>query len=199
MFSPFTFTNNGHRGRLTRVLYAPALFVLLSASVLAQELPKTIRGYKVHRESITVSAVTGENSADASVKVGDPDIAEATLTGIVFELPAEVLSTKQSGKIDLLTFRDVKVNGIGVEVEEYAHRFELQKGKKVSLPAPARIFFPLTGILRTSWSEMRDSRDEWIVSGRVFVFGRFRRLGMYHQRVVPVDFEIKIKNPLIRK
>ena len=43
---------------------------------------------------------------------------------------------------------------------------------------------------------MRDSQAEWTVSGRVFVFGRFRRFGIYHKRVVPVDFQIKIKNPL---
>ena len=43
---------------------------------------------------------------------------------------------------------------------------------------------------------MTDTRTEWIVTGRVFVFGKFRRYGLYHKRVVPIDLNLTIKNPL---
>ena len=169
---------------------------ILTTTSFAQDLPKSIRGYKVHRDKITVSTARSEEPTDASVRVGEPVLIEAGLTGVTFELPAEVLSAKQSAKVDLLTFRDVKVNGVSVEVKEYSHPFLLKKGETVALPKPARIFLPATGMMQAAWSEMRDSKEDWTVTGRVFVFGKFRKFGIYHKRVVPVDFEVKIKNPL---
>lgn len=175
----------------------PFLFIA-AASAYSQDLPKEIRGYKVHREKVTVSAVksTPESPSEAFVKIGDPKLFELDVTGLTFELPAEITSAKQSGKIDFLTFNDIKVNAISVDIDEYRHPFEFKKGELVSLPKPARIFLPITGLAQAVWKEMRDSKPEWTVAGRVFVFGRFRRYGFYHKRVVPIDFEIKIKNPL---
>jgi hypothetical protein len=174
------------------------LLLILAASAFSQNLPDKIRGYKVYADTISVS--TGDSgdkqNSDASVKIGDPELVEAGLAGITFELPAEVLAAKQSGKVDFFTFHEVKVNGISVEVEEYRTPFSFKKGAPTSLPKPARISLPVTGIVQAAWQEMRDSKSDWTVTGRVFVFGRFRKFGMYHKRVVPVDFEIKIKNPL---
>ena len=183
-----------------RLLLSLFLVVISAVPTLAQDLPDKIRGYKVHSDKIEVSTVgTGGKPSDASVKIGEPKLVEAALTGITFELPAEIQAAKQSGRVDFLAFQDVHVNGISVDVEEYRNRFDFSKGEFVALPKPARIFLPATGILQAGWKEMRDSRAEWTVSGRVFVFGRFRRFGMYHKRVVPVDFQIKIKNPLSGK
>ena len=191
-------TSNSQEGRLATALQVLALIVfVLSTSSYPQDLPDKIRGYKVHSDKIEVStADTGDSAADASVKIGEPKIVEAALTGITIELPAQFLAAKQSGKVDFLAFQDVRVNGISVDVEEYRSPFAFSKGDIIALPKPARIFLPATGILQAAWKEMRDSRAEWTVSGRVFVFGRFRRFGMYHKRVIPVDFEFKIENPL---
>ena len=174
------------------------VLIFLSTAANSQDRPDKKRGYKVHADKISVS--TGGPSetphTDASVKIGEPTLVEASLTGITFELRAEVLSAKQSGKVDFLAFHDVKVNGISVNVEEYSYPFSFKKGETVALPKPARIFLPATGMLQAAWSEMRNSKEDWTVTGRVFVFGKFRKFGMYHKRVVSVDFEIKIKNPL---
>lgn len=186
----------GHTGGFVRISLFAAFLVFLTATVFAQDLPKTIRGYKVHQETIGISVGGQETSAQANLTIGDPDVAEAGLTGVTLELPAEILSAKQSGKIEMLTFRDIKVNGIAVVVEEYRHPFEFRKGQPASIPKPVRIFLPISGIVRAAWNEMRDSAEDWKVKGRVFVFGRFRRFGIYHKRVVPLDFEIRIKNPL---
>jgi hypothetical protein len=172
------------------------LLVLFTTGIFAQDLPRSIRGYRVHGDKITVSTSKTEDPTDASVKIGDPALVEAGLTGVTFELPAEVLAAKQSGKVDFLSFTDVKVNGISVDVEEYSHKFSFKKGEAVPLPKPARIFLPATAVVQAAWREMRESKEDWIVTGRVFVFGRFRKFGMYHKRVVPVDFEIKVRNPL---
>ena len=197
-------TNISQEGRLapaSSVRQAVSLSLLLlslAAAVYSQDLPDNIRGYKVYEDKISVSTgdSRGKRQVDASVKIGDPELVDAGLTGITFELPAEVVAAKQSGKVDFFTFHEVKVNGIAVDVEEYRHPFTFKKGEPVPLPKPARISLPVTGIVQAAWQEMRDSKDDWTVTGRVFVFGRFRKFGMYHKQVVPVDFEVKFKNPL---
>lgn len=198
MTSPINSTCNGPESRLAPAWFLLCLPVLLlTTPSLPQDLPDKIRGYKVHSDKIVVStAKTSDSTADASVTVGEPKIVEAALAGVTFELPAEIRTAKQSGKVDFLAFQDVRVNGIAVEVEEYRDAFDFRKGETTALPRPARILLPVTGMLQAAWNEMRDSREQWTVSGRVFVFGRFRKFGMYHKRVVRVDFEIRIQNPL---
>ena len=197
MFSRSKSTSISQNGRPAAVWLGLGILITLgTTSVLPQQLPYEIRGYKVHQEKTVVSTNVGEAPFDASVKIGDPELVDAGLNGVAFEIQAEVLTPKQSGKVDFFTFHEVKVNGIAVEVEEYRHPFSFKKGESVFLPKPARISLPVTGIVQAAWQELRGSKGDWIVTGRVFVFGRFRKFGMYHKRVVPVDFVVKIKNPL---
>jgi hypothetical protein len=173
---------------------------LLSTDSGAQELPKTIRGYKVHREQITVSSGIereGENG-QARVHAGDPSLVDISLLGVTFSLPVEAMIPDRSGKVDLLAFHDLRVNGIQVEIEEYSAKFSFRKNELIALPEPARIFLPTVGIIQAAWNEMRDSKGEWTITGRVFVFGRFRSYGFYHKRVVPIDLDLKIRNPVSR-
>jgi hypothetical protein len=44
--------------------------------------------------------------------------------------------------------------------------------------------------------EMRDSKKEWTITGRVFVFGKFRKFGFEHKRVVPIDIHLTVANPI---
>ena len=174
------------------------LLILVSASVAtAQELPDKIRGYKVYKDKVSINTLSTD--ADAAIHVGDPNLVDVSLTGITFELPAELTAAKQSGKVEMVTFHDLKVNGIKVEPEEYSHGFEFRKGEKVRVPKRVKIFVPASGVIKTAWQEMTNARDEWTVTGRVFVFGKFRRYGLYHKRVVPIDFSLTIKNPLREK
>lgn len=180
------------------ILVSFAFVVITAVAVYSQEFPKEIRGYKLHREKITISVGKQTTVSPAYVTVGDPTLVELSVSGVTFELPAELLSTEQSGKVDFLTFRDVRVNGIAVEVEEYRNPFSFKKNAKVKLPKPARIFLSLTSLAQGAWKEMKDSKSEWKVGGRVFVFGQFRRYGFLHKRVVPIDFELSIPNPVRR-
>ena len=174
------------------------LTFILGTGAFSQDLPDKIRGYKVYTERISVkSGSAGQQlRSDAAVTVGEPSLVEAGIAGVTFELPAEALSAKQSGMVHLLSFHEVKVNGLSVDVEDYVHPFSFKKGEIVALPGPARIFLPTTAIVQAAWREMSDSKENWTVTGRVFVFGKFRKFGMYHKRVVPVDFELTFKNPL---
>lgn len=168
---------------------------------LYNDLPGKIRGYKVHSERIIVStdnnSKSEQNSTETIVNIGEPLLVKASLTGITFELPAEIKSGMQSGKVDLITFYDIQVNGIPVNVDEYKKPFALRRGETVTLPEPASIFLPTGRILQAAWYEMREKKEEWHISGRAFVFGKFRKYGFYHKRVVPIDIDIMIPNPVM--
>ena len=138
-----------------------------------------------------------KNSPEARVTIGDPSVSDISLTGLTLEVPAEIIASGQSGRVDFLTFQNFRVNGLTVQVEEYTESFEFKKEQILELPAPAKIYLRADRILRGAWKEMNESKDEWTITGRIFVFGKFRKMGMSFKRVVPVDISIKIKNPLI--
>jgi hypothetical protein len=187
---------------LKKYLYLSAFIcgLFITNSALAQDLPKEIRGYKVHRAKISVKNQTEEPDAkdksEAFVKVGEPELIDVSLSGITFELSAEVESLGQSGTIDFLAFHDFRVNGLAVDLEEYKESFEFRKNQNVILPKPIEIHLSTAQTLRGALSEIKDSRDEWTVTGRVFVFGRFKKSFLKFKRVVPVEINLKIKNPL---
>lgn len=178
------------------------LFLLLFTTISnSQNLPDKIRGYKVHKAKIVVKTVS-EKQTDVSseyeafVKINDPEILDISFTGIKFALEAELSSVEQSGTVDFLTFHDFRVNGLKVEVEEYESPFDFKKNEPISLPKPFTIFLGTGQALSGAIKEMKESKKEWRVTGRVFVFGRFKKSIFKFKRVVPVDIDILIKNPI---
>lgn len=181
-------------------IYTALFAVLLALPVFAQELPKEIRGYKVYKTDISVSTSSKrekKKGPEAHVKVGDPVVADLSFTGVTFELPAEITSFDQSGQVDFLSFHDMKVNGLAVDIEEYRDSFSFKKNELVALPKPARVFLGTRQMLKGAWKEMAESKKEWTITGRVFIFGKFRKMGFSFKRVVPVDISIKIANPVL--
>ena len=65
------------------------------------------------------------------------------------------------------------------------------------MPKPARIFLGTGQIVKAAWKEIAETKKEWTITGRVFVFGKFKKLGFSFKRVIPVDINLTIKNPLI--
>ena len=186
--------------------YLPAFIcalMLFCSFVPAQKLPKEIRGYKVYQAQITVKNETDKPDksakSEAFVTVGEPELIDVSLTGITFELTAKIDSIEQSGKVDFLTFSDFRVNGLKVEIEEYRESFDFKKSQPVALPKPARIYLGTTETLRGALKEARESKKEWLVTGRVFVFGKFKKFGISFKRVIPVEINLIIKNPLTLK
>ncbi|MBA2378858.1 MAG: hypothetical protein H0V76_04720, partial [Blastocatellia bacterium] len=109
-----------------------------------------------------------------------------------------ILSTDQSAKIESVVFNEFRIDGIPVTIEDYDSAFEIRRNENIGLPRPAQIFVPTERMIQAAWREFRDSREQWRVTGRAFVFGKFRKLGFYHKRVVPVDIDVLISNPLRR-
>lgn len=184
--------------KLAIVLAYVGLIYLTPAS--AQELPAEIRGYKVHNAKITVTNQTGdrdkEDDSEAFARVSDPDLVGTSLTGLTFEITAAIDPIPYKGKVDFLSFKDFKVNGLNVTIDDFTQSFEFKKNTAVSLPRPVSIFLPAGQAIRGALGEIRDSRAEWTVTGTVFVFGRFKKWGFSVKRVVPVKVDVRIKNPI---
>jgi hypothetical protein len=177
------------------------VILLYFPSALAQDLPKEIRGYKVYKSKIAVKNAADKTPEkepfEAEVKLQEPDLVDVSLTGITFDITAEIRAFEQSGKVDFLTFHNFQVNGLDVDVSEYRTAFAFKKGETVLLPKPARLFLGTGQVLKAAWKEMTESKKEWRITGRVFVFGKFKKMGFNFRRVVPVDIDLKIKNPVI--
>ena len=178
------------------------IFIFAAAHAGAQNLPNEIRGYKVYRAKISVknendkSPKSLESDTEALVKIGEPEVVDVSLTGVTLEIPVDINSLDQNGTIDFLTFKDFRVNGLAVDVEEYRESFDIKKDQLIILPKPVKIFVGTGQTLRGALGEFRDSKDEWAVTGTVFVFGRFKKSFVKFKRVLPVQVNIKVKNPL---
>jgi hypothetical protein len=178
------------------------LFLLVVPSI-AQDYPEKIRGYKVHKTKISVKNV-GEKTSDkddseAFVTVGEPKVTNVSITGVTLEIMVEMSAVEYKGKVDFLTFKDFRVNGMSVDIAEYNYPFEFEKTKKITLPKPISIFVGTGQSMLGVLGQVAAPKDEWDVTGTVFVFGKFKKAGFNFKRVIPVPVNIKIKNPVKNK
>ena len=177
-----------------------------SAFSQSRTYPDKIRGYKVERTVVEVkkpenqSAKNGDDSdIDTLIKLGDPRLAKVTPLGITFEVPIVVAPVKQSGKVDFLVFEDMVINGRSVDIAEYKHNFDLPNKAAATLSAPLSIHIYMPSALLAAIGEWTDSRSTWPVTGRVYVFGKFKKSIFSFKRVVPVELDLTMRNPLREK
>jgi hypothetical protein len=180
----------------------------MSAASQTRTYPDKIRGYKVERTVVEIkknekNAQTDEANTDADVDslitLGDPKVARVTPLGITFEVPIVVAAVKQSGRVDFLVFEDMIINGRSIEVDEYHHSFELPNKAPATLKSPLRIYIQLPSALLAALGEWTESKDTWPVTGRVYVFGKFKKSILSFKRVVPVELNMTMRNPLKEK
>ncbi|MDQ3633835.1 MAG: hypothetical protein M3405_04905 [Acidobacteriota bacterium] len=176
------------------------IFLFSVSPADSQQIPDKIRGYKVYKTEISVTDESLENKEkkDFGVEIDfeEPELANVSLLGITLSLKSQVTVFGQSGTVDFILFKDFKVNDINVEIEEYRTSFDFKKGKSVQLEKPVEIFINTKQTLRGAVKEYKNSKDKWLITGRVFVFGRFKKFGFNFKRVIPVDVSLTIKNPL---
>ena len=175
-----------------------ALCPVLLLPVRAQnEYPQQIDGYKLERAKVEVKR-DGEATADADVvvKIGSPRLVRVTPLGVTFELPLSVNPVKQGGRVDFLRFDEVEVNETAVDIDDYLSAFDLPNKKPLLLKNPVRIFVSTPGALANVVSNIWRAQETWPVKGRVYVFGRFKKFLFKFKRVVPVEFDLTIPNPL---
>lgn len=186
---------------MLKVISAIIFVIAFCAAVPAnaQDLPDEIRGYKVHEANVVVTNrrdPVGDREPEAIVRVGDPVIADTSLKGLTIEVTCDLETLGNSGSVDFLLFKDVRVNGMAVAIDEYNHGFDFKKKTTVVLPRPVSVFVGTLQSLKGALGEIRDSKPEWEVTGTVFVFGKFKKWGMKFKRVVPVEIRLTVQNPI---
>ena len=176
------------------------LILMLTHFTAAQSLPSKIRGYKIYNARVlitnAVDATVPTTHPDATVRVLDPKITGVSLIGATLEIGAEITALKQSGSVDFITCHDLRVNGIAIETEEYNHPFAFNQGQMITLPTSAKITINTANIAKAAYKELVGSKNDWTVTGTVFVFGKFKKFGLSFKRVVPVKIDLTINNPL---
>lgn len=174
-----------------------------SPSPAERAYPKEIRGYKLARAKVEIrkSAGAGKDDeantdSDALIQFGEPRIVRTTPLGITLEVPVTVAAVKQGGRVDFLTFEDMVVNGMPVTIEDYMHSFELPNKEPVSLPQPVRLFISSPRAIAGALSDWSNPQATWPVTGRVYVFGHYKKFIFTAKRVVPVELSLTLANPL---
>ncbi|MDQ3821438.1 MAG: hypothetical protein M3362_27675, partial [Acidobacteriota bacterium] len=79
---------------------------------------------------------------------------------------------------------------------EYDHPFYLANDGPATLPEPITIYISAPRAMLGAISEWWEPKSIWPVTGRVYVFGHFKKFLFTFKRVVPVELNISFKNPL---
>lgn len=161
-----------HRNRYARAAVFAA-FLFCASVAAAQDWPDKINGYKVYDPKISITTanlLSDSKDSDAHIRLSDPKLADISLSGAIIEIGASVTSTKQSGSVDLVTFKDIFVNGFKVDVEDYKHAFAFKKGESTSLPKPARITLKTTSLPRATYNELVNSQNRALRYRNCFCF-----------------------------
>ncbi len=190
--------------RVITISIAALLLLIFAAASFSQHssntpLPNKIRGYKVHDEILKfeLPEASGSDAKRFLAKIDDPVLGDVSVSGLTFTINAEITSLEQSGTVNLISFKDFEIDGIPVSIDDLTEKFAFEKNEAAKLPKPAKIKLSSVGVVRTAWKELNESKKKWLITGRIFVFGKFRRFGFSFKRVVPVDVKIEIDNPLL--
>ena len=191
-------------------------FVILAALILAcaitghgqtdargatpREYPKEIRGYKLERATIELKR-PGQNNADPAanrevITLGEARVVSISPLGVTLEIPIVVAPVKQKGKIDFLSFYDMAVNGTPVAVDDYNGPFELPNDHALILGKPLTVFVATPDALIGAVQELAWPQETWPITGVVYVFGEFKKWIFKGKRVIPVELDRKMRNPL---
>jgi hypothetical protein len=185
---------------------------VLCLSTLAQKpsYPTNIRGYKVERAVVEVKKqqkkskntsadrqTSSESESDALIRFGDAQLARVTPLGITLEIPIVIAPVQQKGRVDFLIFEDMVVNDIPVEIDEYHRTFDLPNKEEMTLREPVRFYIYLPSAVLAAIDEWSDSKERWLVTGRVYVFGNFKKSIFSFKRCIPVELTITMRNPLL--
>jgi hypothetical protein len=188
------------------VLFLMAVATVAQQQPAARAYPKEIRGYKIERAKVEIKREQDDKEAkkadgaaeesDTLIQFGEPRVARVTPLGLTLEVPITVAAVKQGGRVDFLVFEEMVVNGTPVTIDDYQHSFELPNKRAVRLPQPVRIFISTPRVLLGALDEWGNSKETWPVTGRVYVFGRFKKFLFNFKRAVPIELNLSLANPL---
>ncbi len=192
---------------LPRIVAILALMLFVTTGVRSQQTyPNEVRGYKVERAAVQLkknsssktqpTSQTHGSNPDDLIRFGQPKVVKVTPFGVKLEIPVVVSPVTQKGKVDFLLFDNVVVNGTPVEIEEYNHSFSLPNKKDLVLDHPLKFTVNVSNAVWAAIGEWANSRERWLVTGRVYVFGRYKKFLFTFKRTIPVELNLTIRNPL---
>jgi hypothetical protein len=175
-------------------------------TVTQREYPKEIRGYKLERVTIETkklnkkevgnSAVATDEPSEPVITFGDAHVVSVSPLGITIEIPIVVAAVKAKGKVDFLSFYEMTINGRRVDVDDYNESFDLPNDHPLILRRPLTVFVGTTSALAGAVEDLTRPKETWPVTGVVYVFGQFKKWIFKGKRVVPVELDLQMRNPL---
>jgi hypothetical protein len=202
---------------LKSTLFRFTLFALFTISVLVfsgariceaqtgervatqREYPKEIRGYKLERVTIEPKGPdkggAGAGSNEAIITFGEARVVSVSPLGVTIEIPIVVAPVKRKGRIDFLSFYDMTINGTRVDVDDYNESFDLPTKQALTL-RPITVFVATPNALVGAVQDLARPQESWPVTGVVYVFGEFKKWIFTGKRVVPVELDLQMRNPL---
>jgi hypothetical protein len=175
-------------------------------------LPKEVRGYKVHRARVEPAKPTNSGPRPSSaqgaekddydedepllVRLGEPILVSVSPLGITFDIPVILPAVKQQGEVDLLVFEDMRVNDVGVSIDDHPFKFKLPNKDPLVLNPPIRIFVSTPQAVLRTIDEIFNSQEVWPITGRIYVCGHFKKFLLKFKRAVPVEINTSIRNPI---
>lgn len=175
-----------------------------------RSMPKEVRGYKVHRAQVEMKRPNEsgkkkdkkpnkddyDETEPILIRLGEAELVGVTPLGVTLDVPVIVAPVKHQGDVDLLVFEDMKVNDTSVTIDDYVHPFKLPNQEPLTLTPSVRIFVSTPQAVLRTIDDVFNSKEEWPVTGRVYVCGNFKKFLFTFKRAVPVEFQTTIKNPL---
>ena len=205
-------TQTGARSNADARDFTPARYHFIQQNDSANDfaaspLPKDVRGYKVERVQIKIKnraakekdkngGQASESASGSLVKFGEPRVVSFSLFKIELDFPVEIAAVEQRGRIDRLVFEAITINGVPVEIADYARGFELPNERPLRLPEPLRVTVTTPRALLATFDELRQPKNDWKIVGRVYALGRFKKLFFTFRRAVPVEFDLSVPNPI---
>jgi hypothetical protein len=184
---------------LRALVFALVLVVCSPVGAFSQRAtyPAELRGYKV--EHVTVETKGSSETAVGSgelIRFGEVRVARLTPAGVNLEMPIIVAPVRQKGQVDFLVFEDIVVNGMPVRIDEYHRQFELPNRTELALKEPLKFFVSLPNAMLAALGDWANSQEKWRVTGRIYVFGRYKKFLFSFKRTVPIELDLMISNPL---
>jgi hypothetical protein len=186
--------------RTTEMTILAVFICCLTVRAQRPVYPKEIRGYKVELRTVemkkSAKKLSNEPDPEPLIRLGNPQLAGVTPLGISLEIPIVVAPVQQKGRVDFLVFEDMLVNDTAVEIDEYHRGFELPNKEPLTLPEPLRFYIYLPRAVLVALDDWNDSRSTWLVTGRIYVFGKFKKSILSFKRCIPVELKVTMPNPL---
>jgi len=186
----------------TGAMFLAAFFTCCLTTLAQQrEYPKEMRGYKFVRAEMEgkkagTNATNEEPDSEPILRFGNAQLARVTPLGISFEIPMFVAPVKRKGHVDFMVFEEMLVNNNPVEIDEYHRGFDLPNKELLRLEEPLKFYVYLPSAVLGAIDEWNDSKKTWLITGRVYVFGKFKKSFLTFKRYVPIEINIAVPNPL---